>query len=158
MMLADMGADVIKIETPGEGDPVRRQGVVRYGLSWYFAGFNRDKRSLTLNLRHHEGCAVLEKLIAGSDVLVENFRPGVGPRRGVGVNLCIDPPPPQVPNYRQSDLPPTGHHFISNRAQPASLRSLPPPGRRRLRSWSLRTAADRGSSKTGSTDRAKPRC
>ena len=77
MLLGDMGADVIKIETPGEGDPVRRQGVVRDGLSWYFAGFNRNKRSLTLNLRHPEGRAVLEKLIAGSDVLVENFRPGV---------------------------------------------------------------------------------
>ena len=84
MMLADMGADVIKIETPGEGDPVRRQGVVRYGLSWYFAGFNRDKRSLTLNLRHHEGCAVLEQLIAGSDVLVENLRPGVLATMGFG--------------------------------------------------------------------------
>ena len=77
MLLADMGAEVIKIETPGEGDPVRRQGVVRDGLSWYFAGFNRNKRSLTLNLRHPEGRAVLEKLIANSDVLVENFRPGV---------------------------------------------------------------------------------
>ena len=76
MLLADMDAHVIKIETPGEGDPVRRQGVVRYGLSLYFAGFNRNKRSLTLNLRHHEGCTVLEKLIAGSDVLVKNFRPG----------------------------------------------------------------------------------
>ncbi len=85
MLLADMGAEVIKIETPGEGDPVRRQGVVRDGLSWYFAGFNRNKRSLTLNLRHPEGRAVLERLIAGSDVLVENFRPGVlahGLRRG----------------------------------------------------------------------------
>ena len=77
MLLADMGAEVIKIETPGVGDPVRRQGVVREGLSWYFAGFNRNKRSLTLNLRHAEGRAVLKKLIAGSDVLVENFRPGV---------------------------------------------------------------------------------
>src|SRR5271157_3998022 len=77
MLLGDMGAEVIKIETPGEGDPVRRQGVIREGLSWYFAGFNRNKRSLTLNLRHPEGRAVLEKLIAGSDVLVENFRPGV---------------------------------------------------------------------------------
>jgi crotonobetainyl-CoA:carnitine CoA-transferase CaiB-like acyl-CoA transferase len=77
MLLADMGAEVIKIETPGTGDPVRRQGVVRDGLSWYFAGFNRNKRSLTLNLRHAEGRAVLAKLIAGSDVLVENFRPGV---------------------------------------------------------------------------------
>src|SRR3974377_1980316 len=76
MLLADMGAEVIKIETPGVADPVRRQGVVRDGLSWYFAGFNRNKRSLTLNLRHPEGGAVLEKLIAGSDVLVENFRPG----------------------------------------------------------------------------------
>ena len=77
MILGDMGAEVIKIETPGEGDPVRRQGVIRDGLSWYFAGFNRNKRSLTLNLRHEEGREVLAKLIAGSDVLVENFRPGV---------------------------------------------------------------------------------
>jgi hypothetical protein len=53
-------------------------------LSWYFAGFNRNKRSLTLNLRHHEGCAVLEKLIAGSDVPVENFRPGVLATMGFG--------------------------------------------------------------------------
>ena len=84
MLLADMGAEVIKIETPGEGDPVRRQGVVRDGLSWYFAGFNRNKRSLTLNLRHPEGRAVLEKLIAGSDVLVENFRPRVLAGMGFG--------------------------------------------------------------------------
>ncbi|MFZ3236516.1 MAG: CoA transferase [Stellaceae bacterium] len=77
MLLADMGAEVVKIETPGVGDPVRRQGAIRDGLSWYFAAFNRNKRSLTLNLRHPDGRAVLEKLIAQSDVLVENFRPGV---------------------------------------------------------------------------------
>src|SRR5271167_3314264 len=77
MILADMGAEVIKIETPGAGDPVRRQGAIRDGLSWYFAAFNRNKRSLTLNLRSSEGRAVLEKLIARGDVLVENFRPGV---------------------------------------------------------------------------------
>ena len=77
MLLADMGAEVVKIETPGVGDPVRRQGAIRDGLSWYFAAFNRNKRSLTLNLRHPAGRAVLEKLIAQSDVLVENFRPGV---------------------------------------------------------------------------------
>jgi CoA:oxalate CoA-transferase len=77
MILADMGAEVIKIETPGAGDPVRRQGAARDGLSWYFAAFNRNKRSLTLNLRNSDGRAVLEKLIARSDVLVENFRPGV---------------------------------------------------------------------------------
>jgi crotonobetainyl-CoA:carnitine CoA-transferase CaiB-like acyl-CoA transferase len=77
MMLADMGADVIKIETPGVGDPLRTQGEIRDGLSWYFAAFNRNKRSLSLNLRSDEGKAVLARLIAGSDVLVENYRAGV---------------------------------------------------------------------------------
>ena len=77
MMLADMGAEVIKIETPGQGDPLRGQGVIRDGLSWYFAAFNRNKKSVTLNLRSDEGRAALARLIAGSDVLVENYRPGV---------------------------------------------------------------------------------
>src|SRR5436190_1646138 len=76
-MLADMGADVVKVETPGIGDPLRAQGAIRNGLSWYFAGFNRNKRSLSLNLRSEAGRAVLSRLIAQSDVLVENFRPGV---------------------------------------------------------------------------------
>jgi crotonobetainyl-CoA:carnitine CoA-transferase CaiB-like acyl-CoA transferase len=77
MILGDMGAEVVKIETPGIGDPVRRQGAICDGLSWYFAAFNRNKRSLSLNLRSAEGRAVLDKLIARSDVLIENFRPGV---------------------------------------------------------------------------------
>jgi CoA:oxalate CoA-transferase len=77
MILADMGAEVIKVETPGQGDPLRTQGAMRDGLSWYFAAFNRNKRSLSLNLRTEEGRAVLARLIAQSDVLVENFRPGV---------------------------------------------------------------------------------
>jgi CoA:oxalate CoA-transferase len=77
MLLADMGAEVVKVETPGQGDPLRGQGVIRDGLSWYFAGFNRNKRSLTLNLRREEGRAVLARLIERSDVLVENYRPGV---------------------------------------------------------------------------------
>src|SRR5947209_6727248 len=76
-MLADMGADVVKVETPGIGDPLRAQGAIKDGLSWYFAGFNRNKRSLSLNLRSEAGRAVLARLIAQSDVLVENYRPGV---------------------------------------------------------------------------------
>src|SRR5256885_12070816 len=76
-MLADMGAEIVKVETPGIGDPLRGQGAVKDGLSWYFAGFNRNKRSLSLNLRSEAGRAVLARLIAESDVLVENFRPGV---------------------------------------------------------------------------------
>src|ERR1700704_3005772 len=77
MMLADMGAEVIKVEAPGVGDPLRGQGIIKDGLSWYFAAFNRNKRSLTLNLRSEAGRAVLARLIGASDVLVENFRPGV---------------------------------------------------------------------------------
>ena len=84
MMLADMGAEILKIETPGQGDPLRGQGVIRDGLSWYFAGFNRNKRSLSLNLRSDDGKAVLARLIAGSDVLVENYRPGVLEAMGFG--------------------------------------------------------------------------
>jgi crotonobetainyl-CoA:carnitine CoA-transferase CaiB-like acyl-CoA transferase len=77
MLLADMGAEVIKIETPGQGDPLRAQGVIRDGLSWYFAAFNRNKKSVALNLRNDEGRAALARLIEKSDVLVENYRPGV---------------------------------------------------------------------------------
>ncbi len=84
MLLADMGADVIKIEPPEGGDPVRRQGVIRQGLSWYFAQFNRNKRSITLDLRHDAGKAVLADLIGGADVLVENYRPGVLDKMGFG--------------------------------------------------------------------------
>ncbi len=77
MILGDLGAEIVKVETPGEGDPVRGQGVIKDGLSWYFAGYNRNKKSITVNLRALEGREVLAKLIAKSDVVVENFRPGV---------------------------------------------------------------------------------
>jgi crotonobetainyl-CoA:carnitine CoA-transferase CaiB-like acyl-CoA transferase len=77
MLLGDLGADVIKVETPGEGDAVRRQGAGRDGLSWYFANYNRNKRSIALNLRSDEGRAILARLIARSDVLLDNYRPGV---------------------------------------------------------------------------------
>ena len=77
MLLADLGADVIKVETPGEGDTVRHQGATKDGLSWYFANYNRNKRSISLNLRTAEGRDILARLIAKSDVLVDNYRPGV---------------------------------------------------------------------------------
>ena len=84
MLLADMGADVVKIEPPGDGDPIRGVGVVVQGLSWYFAQFNRNKRSMTLDLRTEEGKAILARLIERADVLVENYRPGVLARMGFG--------------------------------------------------------------------------
>jgi crotonobetainyl-CoA:carnitine CoA-transferase CaiB-like acyl-CoA transferase len=77
MLLADMGAEVIKIESPTRGDPVRDQGVIKHGMSWYFAQFNRNKQSLTLDLYSAEGKAILAALLQRADVLVENYRPGV---------------------------------------------------------------------------------
>ena len=71
MLLADMGADVIKIEPP-QGDTVRGQGEVVNGLSWYFASFNRNKRSVVLNLRKDEGKAVIARLLERADVLPDH--------------------------------------------------------------------------------------
>jgi crotonobetainyl-CoA:carnitine CoA-transferase CaiB-like acyl-CoA transferase len=82
MHLADLGAEVIKVE-PADGDPVRQQGEQVAGLSWYFAAFNRNKRSICLDLRSAEGLAALKKLIATADVIVDNFRPGVMEQMGL---------------------------------------------------------------------------
>jgi crotonobetainyl-CoA:carnitine CoA-transferase CaiB-like acyl-CoA transferase len=76
LLLADMGAEVIKVEPPG-GDPLRAQGAIVQGLSWYFVAFNRNKQSLVLNLRSARGREALRRLLATADVIVENFRPGV---------------------------------------------------------------------------------
>src|SRR3546814_2584844 len=85
-LLADMGAEVIKIESPGSGDPVRRQGVIRDGMSWYFANYNRNKKSVAIDLYSEAGKKILEKMVARSDVVVENFRPGVMERMGFGID------------------------------------------------------------------------
>jgi CoA:oxalate CoA-transferase len=82
MLLADMGAEVIKVESPAGGDAVRKQGVIKGGMSWYFAQFNRNKKSVTLDLYTDEGKAKLSALLETADVLVENFRPGVLAKMG----------------------------------------------------------------------------
>ena len=85
MRLADMGARVVKIEIPGQGDDTRLFGPPFVGAeSAYFMSINRNKRSLTLNLRSRKGKEVLLKLIETSDVIIENFRPGVLDRLGFG--------------------------------------------------------------------------
>jgi CoA:oxalate CoA-transferase len=83
MMLADLGADVIKVEAP-DGDPLRNQDLSDDGLSWYFAAFNRNKRSIVLDLKTDGGRTILERLISGADASIENFRPGVLERLGFG--------------------------------------------------------------------------
>ena len=85
MMLADMGARVIKVEQPGKGDDTRGWGPpFQNGESAYFLSINRNKESVTLNLKHPEGRRVLDALIERSDVLVENFRPGTLDKMGLG--------------------------------------------------------------------------
>ena len=82
-LMADMGADVVKIESPKGGDPIRGQGEIKDGLSWYFALFNRNKRSITLDLYSDEGKQVLADMVRDADVLVENFKPGVLAKLGL---------------------------------------------------------------------------
>ena len=83
-ILADQGADVIKIEPPGKGDLIRHIGTSRGGMSAIFNTINRGKRSLVLDLREPRGEALLRELAKSADVLVQNFRPGVVDRLGVG--------------------------------------------------------------------------
>ena len=85
MVLADMGADVIKIEKPNGGDDNRRMGPP-FIKDWSagFLAVNRNKRSLSLDLRGEAGRGVLRRLVEGADVVVENFRPGVMERLGLG--------------------------------------------------------------------------
>ena len=81
-LLADMGADVVKIEEPKRGDPFRGWGEKNYSAT--FCSLNRNKRSLTLDLRHDQAREIVLKLAAQSDVLIQNFRPGVMEKRGLG--------------------------------------------------------------------------
>jgi len=81
-MLADLGADVIKIEPP-EGDDMRLRAPLREGHSAYFGQLNAGKRSLALDLKHPDAVALVKQLVAEADVLVENFRPGVMARLGL---------------------------------------------------------------------------
>src|SRR5271166_5828928 len=75
-MLADMGAEVIKIET-SEGETMRTRPPLRNGCSTVFGQLNVGKKSLVLDLKSPEGIEVVRRLVAGADILVENFRPGV---------------------------------------------------------------------------------
>ena len=84
MQLADMGAEVIKVEEPGKGDDTRSWPPFVGGEATYFMAVNRGKQSLTLNLKAHEGRALLRRLARKSDVLLENFRTGTMEKLGLG--------------------------------------------------------------------------
>ncbi|HEY3997426.1 MAG TPA: CaiB/BaiF CoA-transferase family protein [Candidatus Xenobia bacterium] len=85
MLMSDMGADIVKIEEPGQGDDTRRFGPPFInGQSAYFLSVNRNKRSLAMDMKAPEAKAVLRTLVERSDVLLENFRPGTAARLGLG--------------------------------------------------------------------------
>ena len=90
-LLGDLGADVLKVEKPGRGDSIRYgQGEDGFEVgSLNFWGLNRSKRSLTIDLGKPEGIALVHRLVSDVDVVVENFRPGVMDRKGIGYDeLC----------------------------------------------------------------------
>lgn len=87
MILADMGADVIKIERPGKGDDSRAYGPFKNGESVYYMSLNRGKRSMTLNMKSEEGKQILKDLVKQADVLVENFRGGTMDKLGLGYDV-----------------------------------------------------------------------
>lgn len=89
MMLADQGADVVKVERPGDGDTARAGAPIVSNeagetQSGYFLRFNRNKRSITIDLKHEDGREAFRRLVGDADVLVENFRPGLLGEMGLG--------------------------------------------------------------------------
>ncbi len=83
MILRDLGAEVIKIEQPGTGDEARDFGPFKSDFSLYFMSVNRGKKSVTLNLKSRRGKELFLELVKGSDILVENFRPGTMEKLGL---------------------------------------------------------------------------
>jgi hypothetical protein len=89
-IMGEFGAEVIKIEPPGEGDPLRKWRHLHDGTSLWWHVQSRGKRSLALDLRQPDGQAIARRLAATADVVVENFRPG---RWALGHGLTRSPPP-----------------------------------------------------------------
>lgn len=92
MMLAEQGAEVIKIETPGTGDSAREMGPIVKNAkgekqSGYFLRFNRNKKGITLDIRKDKGKEIFKELVKNSDVVVENFRPGLMEKSGLGYDV-----------------------------------------------------------------------
>lgn len=86
-ILADMGARVIKIEQPGRGDDSRAYAPHVNGESTYYANLNRNKEGVTLNLKHPDGKRILKEMVKHADILIENYRPGVMDRLGLGYDV-----------------------------------------------------------------------
>jgi crotonobetainyl-CoA:carnitine CoA-transferase CaiB-like acyl-CoA transferase len=93
MMLAEQGADVVKVEPPGQGDLVRAIGRARSGITPLFATSNRSKRSIVIDLKQSAGVEILKRLVSTADVFVQNFRPGTADRLGIGESVLREVAP-----------------------------------------------------------------
>ena len=87
MFMGDMGADIIKIENPKGGDDTRLWGSKTGGESFYFASFNRSKRSITIDLKSEKGKNLFYEMVKHADVVIENYRPGVTKRLGIDYDV-----------------------------------------------------------------------
>ena len=115
MLMADMGAEIIKIELPGKGDGSRKAGEVNNGVSSFFETNNRGVKSFTLNLKSDQGKEILYKLVKNADIFGQNFSPGAAERNGFGYDTLKKINPSIVyasvsaygPDGPSSDLPGT---------------------------------------------------
>jgi len=108
MMLSSFGAEVIKIESPGKGDPMREWRRMKGDTSLWWYGIGRNKKSVTLDLRTPEGQEIIRELVLKDvDVVIENFRPGKLEEWGLGFDelSCRRHWWPQIPNRRTGSSP-----------------------------------------------------
>src|SRR5690606_32587079 len=91
MILGDLGAEVIKVEAPGGSDDTRKWGPpFQKGVSAYYLSANRNKKSITVDLKTEEGITVIKKLVKESDVIINNFKTGTMERLGLGFEEVAD--------------------------------------------------------------------
>ena len=88
-LMAEFGAEVIKTEMPGRGDDLRRLGPIEEGTSYWFASDNRNKKLMTLDLHLPGGQTIVKRLVETCDVVLENFRPGVLEKWGLGPDVLL---------------------------------------------------------------------
>lgn len=106
-ILGEFGADVIKVESPDGGDPLRQWRKLHRGTSLWWSVQARNKKSLTVNLKHPEGLAIVRQLAAEADIVVENFRPGVLEKLGLGWDV-LSAANPELVMVRLSGFGQTG--------------------------------------------------
>ncbi len=138
MLLADEGADVVKVESLPNGDPARESGPFHDGESVYYMASNRNKRSLAVNLREREGLAIVRRLVTQADVFVHNFKPGTVEKMGLDaatlqadnprlIHLSISGfgsrgPGKDLPGFDQSAQAMSGLMSVTGTAQTGPLR------------------------------------